>query len=243
MRQQAVVRRERPANPMWDRVFFSAMAVALWATVLIGFTRTYFGAGMIAAPLPNRLIHVHGAAFTLWMMLLVVQIGLVSAKKIKWHRTLGWFGFGLAVAMVVLGLLAATDSLRRGTAPQGLTPKTFFVIPVSDMVEFSVLVYFAYRARRQPAAHKRLILIATVAIVDAAVGRWPVAFLQAHPPAQDIVSFGLLLLVVLYDLLTVKRVMKATAWASLFVVVVHLSRVPLAFTPAWQAFATKMLKG
>jgi hypothetical protein len=241
MQPQVMVRRERPANPAWDRVFFAVFAAVLWATVLFGFTRTYFGAGMMAAPLPNVLIHVHGAAFTLWMVLLVVQIGLVSAKKIAWHKRLGLFGFGLAVAMVVLGLLAATDALRRGSGPLGLGPKTFYVVPMSDMLVFSVLVFFAYRARKRPASHKRLILIATIGIMDAAVGRWPIAFLQANPKAQDLVPFAFLLAVVLYDLVSLKRVQKSTILASLFVVAVHLVRVPLAFTPAWQAFATKML--
>src|ERR1700678_1182724 len=110
MRQQVVVRRDRPANPAWDRVFFSGMIMLLWATVLFGFAKTYFMAGVGEAPLPNALIHVHGAAFTLWMVLLAVQEVLIAGRKIKWHKQLGLAGFGLAVAMVVLGVLAATDA-------------------------------------------------------------------------------------------------------------------------------------
>jgi hypothetical protein len=231
----------RPKNPAWDRIFFSAMIVVLWATVLFGFAKTYFLAGMVTAPLPNRLIHIHGAVFTLWMVLLLVQTGLISAKKVRWHKQLGLFGFGLAVAMLVLGSLAATDALRRGSAPLGLTAKTFYVVPITDMLVFGVLVFFAYRARFQPTAHKRLILIATIGIMDAAVGRWPIAFLQANPRAQDLVPFGFLLALVLYDLVSLRRIQRSTIWASLFVVVVHLTRVPIAFTPAWQAFATHML--
>jgi hypothetical protein len=226
------VRRDRPANPAWDRAFFLVMIAVLWATVLFGFAKTYFLAGMVAAPLPNRLIHIHGAVFTLWMVLLTVQIGLVTAKRIRWHRALGLFGFGLACAMVVLGVLAATDALHRGSAPQGLTPETFYVIPISDMLVFSVLVFFAYRARRRPAAHKRLILIATIGLIDAAVGRWPVAFLQTNPRAQDLVPFGFLLVVMLYDLVSLRRIQRSTIWASLFVVAVHMARIPIAFTPA-----------
>jgi hypothetical protein len=241
MRQQAVIHRTRPDNPAWDRVFFSTMIVALWAAVLFGFAKTYFLAGMVAAPLPNRLIHIHGAAFTLWMVLLLVQTTLVSAKKIQWHRTLGLFGFGLACAMVVLGLFASTDALRRGAAPLGLTAKTFYVVPLSDMLVFSVLVFFAYRARKRPAAHKRLILIATIGLMDAAVGRWPIAFLQANPKAQDLVPFAFLLAVMLYDMVSLKRIQKSTFWASLFVIAVHLTRVPIAFTNPWQAFATHMI--
>jgi hypothetical protein len=240
LRQQAVTVM-RPKNPPSDRVFFVVMVVVLWATVLYGFAKTYFLAGMVAAPLPNRLIHIHGAAFTLWMVLLAVQVGLVTIRKVQWHRTLGLAGFGLACAMVVLGLFAATDALRRGSAPLGLTAKTFYIIPISDMVVFSILVFFAWRARRQPASHKRLILIATIGLMDAAVGRWPVAFLQHNPKAQDLVPFAFLLIVMLYDLVSQRRIQKSTLWASLFVIAVHMTRVPIGFTAPWQAFATKMI--
>ena len=237
--QPIAVRRDRPRNPASDRIFFSVFAVVLWATVLYGFAKTYFLAGMIRAPLPNRLIHIHGAAFTLWMVLLVVQIGLVSTGNLAIHKKLGLAGFSLAIAMVVLGLLAATDMLRRGVGA-GLDAKTFYIIPLSSISVFAVLVFFAYRARRRPAAHKRLILIATIGIIDAAVGRWPVAFLQSHPPAQDLVPFGFLLAVMIYDLVTLHRIQKSTVWASLLIVVVHLTRVPLAQTSLWQSFATHM---
>jgi hypothetical protein len=240
MRRQGVIHRTRPDNPAWDRVFFSTMIVALWAAVLYGFARTYFLAGMISAPLPNRTIHVHGAAFTLWMVLLVVQSALISAKKVAWHRRLGMAGMGLAVAMVVLGVLAATDALRRGAAPLGLDPKTFFVVPITAIAMFAVLVFFAYRARRRPATHKRLILIATIAIAAAAFGRWPIAILQAKPPLLNLVTLAFLLPIVLYDVVSLRRVQKSTIWASLFVMAVQLVRVPIGFTPAWHSFATWM---
>jgi hypothetical protein len=216
------------------------MIAALWAAVLYGFARTYFLAGMVSAPLPNLLIHIHGAAFTLWMVLLVVQSALISARKVAWHRTLGLAGMGLAVAMVVLGVLAATDSLRRGSAPLGLDAKTFYVIPTSAIAMFAVLVFLAYRARRKPAVHKRLILIATIDIAGAAFARWPIAILQAHPPLLNLVTLAFLLAIVVYDVVSLRRVQKTTIWASLFVMVVQLVRVPIGFTPAWHSFATWM---
>jgi hypothetical protein len=239
LRQQAVPRVR--VNPKADRIFFSTMVLLLWATVLYGFAKTYFLAGMVEAPLPNRLIHVHGAIMTLWMVLLFVQTALISARKVKWHMTLGVFGFCVALAMVVIGPLAATNSLRRGTSVLGLDAKTFYVIPISAIFIFGVLAFFAYRYRRQPAMHKRLILIATIGLIDAAVGRWPIAFFQNNPKAQDLIPFGFLLAVMVFDLTTQKRILKTTLWASLFLVVIHLTRVPFAFTHPWQAFATFML--
>ena len=241
MRQQVVVRRNRPANPAWDRVFFSGMILLLWATVLFGFAKTYFLAGMVTAPLPNALIHVHGAAFTLWMMLLLVQETLIAGRKIKWHKQLGLAGFGLALAMVVLGILAATDSMRRGSdGHSGLGAETFYAIPITGILTFAVLVYLAYRDRFRPGAHKRLILIATIGITVAAVARWPVGFIHTNPPSRILVILGYLLLVVAYDLLSLGRVLKTTIWASVLTMVLLVGAVPLGFTPAWHAFAHRM---
>jgi hypothetical protein len=238
MRQQAVLR-ERPKHPSWDRIFFAGMILLLWATVLVGFAKTYFLAGMMRAPLPNALIHIHGAAFTLWMVLLLVQTVLISARQVRWHKRLGLAGFGLAVTMVVLGVLAATDSLRR--KPLGVDANAFYVVPISDMLVFSVLVYCAYRARFKPATHKRLILIATIGLIDAAVGRLPIAYVQAHVWTMlEVVPLGFLLLVAAYDKVSLGRVLRSTVSASVFLAIVLLARIPLGSTPAWQAFATHM---
>ncbi|WP_158787068.1 hypothetical protein [Granulicella sp. L46] len=225
-----------------DRVFFSAMPFVMMAMVLYGFARTYFLVGMVAAPLPNKLIHVHGAVFTSWMILLIVQTALVATKKVKLHMTLGLFGFGLAVAMVVLGTTAAVDALRRGQGPLGLDAQTFFVIPISGMLLFGTLVFFAYKLRRNTEAHKRLILLATMSLMDAAVGRWQhPAILQRIPPTQDLVILALLLMLVGFDLFNLHRVSKYTWRGALFVIVVHLVRVPLGHTTAWHAMTARLL--
>ena len=39
--------------------FFVGMSILLLATVLVGFAKSYFLAGLVRAPLPNKLIHFH----------------------------------------------------------------------------------------------------------------------------------------------------------------------------------------
>ena len=155
-----------------DNIFFTSMALLFLATTVIGFAQSYFLAGIFAAPLPNLLIHIHGAAFSAWIFLLIAQATLVSAGQGKMHRNLGLAGFGLASAMVVLGLLAGRDALARGMSPpgSGLDAKTFLIVPFVDIAIFAVFVLFAYRERFDPAAHKRLILLATIALMDAPTG-------------------------------------------------------------------------
>jgi hypothetical protein len=217
------------------------MVLLLWATVLFGFAKTYFLAGMVAAPLPNKLIHIHGALMTLWMVVLFVQTALIAAHRVKWHMSFGLFGFALALAMVIIGPIAATDALRRGSAPLGLDAQTFYIVPWSAILIFGVLAFFAYRMRRQSAHHKRLILIATIGLMDAAVGRWPIAFFQQNPKAQDLVPFAFLLTIMVYDMVTQKKILKSTLYASIFLIVVHMTRVPIGFTHTWHSFATFML--
>jgi hypothetical protein len=171
-----------------------------------------------------------------------VQTALVSTKHVKWHMGLGLYGFALAVAMVVLGTLAAVDAMRRGETVLGLDPQTFFVIPVTGMVLFGTLVFFAFKLRRHTEAHKRLTLMATMALMDAAIGRWQhPAILQRIPPTQDLVMLALLLTLVVFDLFNLHRVSKYTWRGALFVMVLHLVRVPLGHSAAWHAMTRHLL--
>ncbi len=206
-----------------DRYFFPGLALLMLATVFWGFARSYFLAGVFKAPLPNWLIHLHGAAFTSWILLLIAQTTLVSAHRVDVHRKLGLAGFGLACLMVVLGISASTDSLRT----------------LTDMLIFGTLVLLAFRARSNPPAHKRLILVATTALTLAAVARWPIPFIQHHPLwVAELCTYGFLALLLAYDVYSTGKVHRVTIWASAFLIAVQRVRVPLGETAAWQGFAT-----
>src|SRR3954453_14723444 len=160
----------------YDHIFFSGIALLILATVFSGFARTYYLAGMFNAPLPNLIIHLHGAAFSCWILLLVTQTSLVSAGRVNIHRRLGIAGFFLGSLMVVLGVMAATDSLVRRGGPVGRDAQAFYIVPITDMVFFAIVLFLALRKRRDSTSHKRFILIATNALMIAAVARIPVAF-------------------------------------------------------------------
>jgi hypothetical protein len=216
----------------YDHFFFSGMAGLLLATVFVGFARTYYLAGMFNATLPSAIIHLHGAAFSCWILVLIAQTSLVTAGRVDIHRRLGLFGFLLTCAMVVLGVLAGTDSLARGFAPPGLDAATFYVIPISDM-----LIFFAFRNRSNPSAHKRFILIATLALMIAPIARWPLAAVNQKPVAAALVVYLFLLMLVGYDLWSIRKVHRVTLWAGAFLIVVQQIRVPIGKTAAWHAFA------
>lgn len=229
----------RVCGRRYDNFFFSGMALLILATVFVGFARSYFLAGVFRAPLPSAIIHIHGAVFSSWILLFITQISLVSAGRVDIHRRLGLVGFGLACLLVLMGVLAATNSLARGFAPpgSGLDPKTFYAVPLADMLVFATLVFFAFRSRFDPAAHKRLILIATIALMDAPTGRPPFTVITAHPYVDGAFCWLFLLLLIGYDLWSRRKLHRATIWAGAFMLIVQQARVPIGMTSAWHGLA------
>jgi hypothetical protein len=222
----------------YDHLFFSGMALAMLATVFVGFAHSYYLAGVFRAPLPSLTIHLHGAAFSCWILLLVTQTTLVAAGRVDIHRRLGIAGFLLACLMVVLGVLAATDSLVREAGPAGRDPKFFYIIPLTDMLIFATLICFAFRLRSNPAAHKRLIFVATTALLIAAIARWPIGFVFRNAPAAALLSYSFLIVLVAYDLWSTRKVHRATIWAAAFLIFVQQIRLPIGESAAWHAFAS-----
>ena len=225
----------------YDNLFFSGMAAVALVVVLIGFARTYFLAGLFRAPLPNLLVHIHGAAFTLWIILFITQISLVTARRVYLHRRLGPLGFVLAILMIVLGTLTASDRLARHLAHPGTDTveeeRAFYAVPLGDMLMFSTFVFLGYRNRFQPAVHKRLMWFATLALLDAGFDRWPVFDPYSLPVVNLICFTPLLLLMIGYDLWSTGKVQSVTIWGTIFMVVVQQIRHPLGHTAAWQSFA------
>jgi len=233
------------AGRRFDNVFFFAMAILIVATVFAGFAHSYYLAGMFRAPLPSPIVHIHGAAFSCWLLLFITQICLVSAGRVDIHRRLGIAGFLLACLMVVLGVLVATDQLVRNSAdPAGGFKFQYanfvYIVPLTDALIFATLIFFAFRARSNPAAHKRLILIATITLAGAGIGRWPVGFLHSGPSSVLIllaIHFSYLLPIVGYDLWSMGKIQRATLWGSVFFISLEVIKIPIGFSSAWNAIA------
>jgi hypothetical protein len=226
----------------YDNLFFGGMAGVALIAVLVGFARTYYLAGLFRAPLPNLLVHIHAAAFTLWIILFLAQISLVTAGRVDLHRRLGLLGFVLAMVMILLGTVTASDRLARHVAQPGTETveevRAFYAVPLGDMLLFSVFVYLGYRNRFQPTVHKRLMWFATLSLLDAGFDRWPVFDPYSLPVVNLICFIPLLLLMIGYDWWSTGQVQRVTIWSTVFMVVVQEMRHPLSHTAAWQGFAT-----
>jgi uncharacterized membrane protein YozB (DUF420 family) len=227
----------------YDRLFYGGMAVALGLTVLVGFSATYYlpifadgpKATLSGGPF-TPLIHLHGALFTAWMILFIVQTALVAQRRVAVHRRLGFAGAVLAAAMVVVGLRAAVSAAARGAAPPGVEPLAFLAVPVFDMLLFATFVTTALVRRRDKEAHKRLMLLAYVSILVAAVARLP-GVLSFGPLAFFGLTFLFIVAAVTYDWFSRRRVHRVYLWGgALFAISVPL-RLFLSGTDAWRRLA------
>jgi hypothetical protein len=228
----AVSRVQLPGR-RYDRIFFAGMIVILLLIVFVGFARSYYLAGLFHAPLPAPILHIHGALNTGWMILLLVQTLLVSTKNVALHRRLGMAGFALAAAMLVVGVLVGANQLHR-YAVEGDKILSFETIPLLEIFIFGVLAGGAFVLRRKSPAHKRLILLSTIAMSGAAFSRFPVDGIVNHT------TLAMLLLVAAiaaYDLWSTRRVHLATAMGGALVAAYVFLAVPIGHTAPWHAFA------
>ena len=213
-----------------DDIFFLTMALLILAIVVTGFAQSYFFAGMIRAKLPSAVVHVHGALFVTWIFLLVAQSSLIASRKIKLHMTLGVLGFILPPMMVVAGVLTLFGAVRRGM--EDIPPEILLAGDLENLVIFITLISWGMLARRNSAFHKRLMILGTMAITGPAIDRWgfgiavTIGVIIAQP-----------LLVLAYDLWSLRRVHRTTAIGVAMIVTAMLTVLPFSKMGFWHQLA------
>ncbi|MDQ1728951.1 MAG: hypothetical protein QOD33_1076 [Pyrinomonadaceae bacterium] len=228
----AITRRRR------ERWFYVCMSIAAVITVFAGFGPTYYLRPFYTTAPLMPLLHLHGLVFTSWLLLFVTQTTLVAAHRTDVHRRLGILGGVIAVLMILVGFATAVIRAQQGATPvPGISPLAFLVVPLGDISVFAILVGASFYYRRRPDVHKRLMMLATISILAAAIARLPFAIMKAGPPAFFGLTDLFVIACVLYDLVTLKRIHRTTALASLFIIASQPLRLLLAGTHAWLAFA------
>lgn len=227
-----------------DRYFYTGMACLAALVVFIGFSRTFYLKAYFGDRPVSTLLAVHGTVFTCWMVLLITQTSLVAAGRVDLHRRLGIAGGAIAAVMPVLGVTAAIISARhRLGTPGEEAALRFLPIPFGDMLVFALLVGAGFYFRRRPETHKRLMVLATLTILDAAFARFPFDFiLKTGPLAFFAMSDAVLLTCVVYDLVTRRRLHPAYLWGGMLMVVGQGLRMYLGGTQAWLSFAGRLIR-
>lgn len=229
-----------PGRPASERRFFTLMALAILATVLVGFAPTFFLRPFFPeVPAPAEPVFlVHGLLFTVWIVLFVLQAALVAGGRTAFHRTIGPYGGALAVAMVAVGTVAALVAARRATGFIGIPvpPLQFLAVPMFDLLLFSGFVAAGLARRRDAQAHKRWMLLATVSIITAAIARWPGVAAQG-PLAFFALTDLFVVALAVWDWRTRGRLHPATLWGGAILIGSQPLRLVVSGTEGWLAFA------
>jgi hypothetical protein len=200
-----------------DRAFYTTMSIIATLVVLVGFAPSFFLATMTADARPlEPLFHIHGAVFSLWMLLFVVQNRLIASGNRALHMKLGAFAAVLGMVMIVMAFVVTLHATRTGFGgPLGALPDKIqaMAVPFFDMFVFAPLFFAGLWFRKSaPEAHKRLMMMATVGgLLGAAIGRAP--FFVGQLDRQLYLYLALIFAGPVYDLITRKRIHPAYFFA------------------------------
>jgi len=218
------------------------MAIAMAVIVFFGFARTFylsfwFEQGRQSSSAP--VFYIHGAVFTAWMLLMILQPALIRAHRATTHRAIGRLGAVIAIGVVITGIDVALVAAARpvDSIPSAKTAEFLCVILVG-IVMFGLLVSLAIAFRNHSAFHKRFMLLATINLLQAAIVRTPIRFPVDFIPAETFVLANLFILpMVVWDLCVLRRIHPATLWGGLAILVSLPLRFWLSETPAWHTVA------
>jgi hypothetical protein len=224
-----------------DRIFYSGVCIFIAFFVFVGFAQSWFLAHWFApppgTPKIGALLSLHGTVFTSWIALLVAQPSLIAAERVSIHRTLGYIGVGLAIAMYVLGNMVAIAAIHTGFIGLG-DPYAFYAIPFFDIQVFGLFVALAVARRNHPDEHKRLMLLGMTQILEPGLARFPTDFAAAAFPYFS--TFGCDIVIVAgiaYDMWTRQRIHPVWLWGGAIVLASEIARLAIKDTGPWLAFA------
>ena len=232
--------------------FYFYMALSCAAVAFLGFAPTFW------LPLANHsfkagpIIYVHGAVFFGWSLFFCFQTWLAASGRVMRHRAVGMIGVSFATAMTIFGTFAAIYAMKTAAAggmkEEGIA---FAIVPLGGIAFFAIVFTLAVIHARNAEAHKRLMLLAGISILDAAVARWFIAFLAPPgppgpppvaltiPPA--FVAYLLLVVAIVHDWRTRGRPHPVYIYGGLALVALRLLNLPISMSSGWQAFAGGIL--
>ena len=244
-------------NPVQTKVgdFYVWMAASIALFAFAAFAPTYWLQLPAGTFVGTPLVHIHSAIFTAWTLFLVSQSYLAANGRIKDHRAWGMAGIGLATAVFIVGTAAAIASLRfRLAIGSGDAARSSFIVAITNMVLFSGFFIAAMVYARRSEVHRRLIILATISLLPAAISR--VTYFMAKgsgpglrptlgppPPVINqlvphlLVIGAFILAGVLYDWKTSGRPHPTWLTGAAVIITALFLRAPLGDTEAWKGFA------
>jgi predicted ABC-type exoprotein transport system permease subunit len=219
--------------------FYLVVVASMILVVLLGFWPFY-------AALPGGgsgdhwFTYLHAAVFSAWMILLAAQVVLVDRRRVRTHRRLGKVGVGLGALVLVVGLVISFVSPARSVLTGTSTldeAAGFLILPLGDMLLFGGFFIAAVLLRDRRELHKRLMILATVALLFAPAARFAGSSGELAILAVWLLPLGL---AIAYDGL-VRRRIERVWYVGVAVLLVAFARVRLMEAEPWLALGRRVL--
>jgi hypothetical protein len=222
--------------------FFFWMTVAMAACIFSGFTLTYWQPMMAGTmvPLPP-IVHLHGAFYFAWIVLLMLQASLIGRGSLALHRSIGTFGITIATGVLVTGLLLTLMFGR--VSPPDTTPSyyDFMFLGFTAILGFGLLFTLAIRNVRKPGNHKRLILLATIPLLPPGINRLyqvTLGLVDAPVLATYMTMDVLLAAILIYDWRTLGKASRVSVLGAVVILGVQLAHGPIVTSAVFADFCS-----
>ena len=248
------------------RQFYVWMAAACFTIAVLGFMPTYFVPilhGQFNAP---PIVHIHGVVLFSWVAFFFVQTWLVASGRILDHRTWGVLGVSIFTAMVfivtaVVSLRVAQASLPGQPAGVAHDVRAFAWVSMGGLLFMTPVFILAIANIRRPEVHKRLMLLMTISMLPAPIARWFLVLLAPPPGPAPVLAAGLpivsappvfvsippslvanllVIVAITYDWRTRGRPHPVYLIGGAILLLIQMTAVPVANSPAWQAIAAAL---
>lgn len=184
---------------------------------------------------PHYRAHLHDLVRLSWLALIVRQNTLAESGNLARHQRLGWSGTTLVPVTIVLNIASRRIAIALHRVPPFFTNAYFLSLTHVEVTIFGSMVMAAMWLRRDTQCHSRLMLRATVILMEPALGRlMPMPLLEKTGGArlEPALQVGFLGIMPHHDSKVMGRVHPATLAAIGAVVGTHALIQPLATTPA-----------
>ena len=234
-------------DPRSDRKAYVVWMTVVWLAILSGFGLDFLRY-MGERPAPPPILHLHAAVYVIWLALVTAQIFLVETGQVRLHKNLGWATAVVSGIMVPLGLAAALVDKARVVGTPAADPQ-FLALEFEEMFAFSFFIIAGLLWRKDPAAHKRLMILSAVAISDAGFARlWMIA-IRIMPPGpfgwwlQFFWGIALLLIAMAgWDIWRRRRIHPTVLVGAVVLIGGEIVTTTLYFTPWWATAMAALIK-
>ena len=219
----------------FERRFYPGVSLGFALLVFYTFARTYYLREFFQASSLPLLLEIHGLVMSGWVVLMVVQSGLIAIRRVRWHRRLGWIGAGWAALVVLMGSTTTIHAAAREVRAQSPMAGPQLMIMGLELVQMTLFAGLVIAAvwfrRRRLDVHKRLMLLTIPCMLPSAVARIPLSFITN---ADILISlYAVVIGCVAVDTIRHRRLHPAFGWGGAVVLgALHLTFVA-AQSPAW----------